>query len=100
METDPRARISALRKILEEGEAGTQEELRDALAKQGFDVTQSTVSRSLRKLSAVKMIDEQGRTVYRLPEELQAPPAETALGDLITDIADNGYMIVIHTSPG
>lgn len=97
-----RDRLHALRKLLEEGGASTQDELREALEKQGFEVTQSTISRTLRKLSAIKATDETGRTVYRLPSDEPAlpPPAQAALADLITSIESNGAMIVIQTSPG
>ncbi len=94
-------RLIALRKLLESREAGTQEELCDGLGKQGFEVTQSTVSRALRKLGAVKAIDESGRTVYRLQEDAFAPPpVQTALSDLIQDVLTNDSIIVIRTSPG
>ena len=97
-----RDRMQALRRLLEEGEASTQDELRETLEKQGFEVTQSTVSRSLRKLNAIKTTDENGRTVYRLAstDAPLPPPAKAAIGDLILDIQSNGAMIVIHTPPG
>jgi transcriptional regulator of arginine metabolism len=100
--TTTRDRMQALRRLLEEGGASTQDELRSNLEKQGFEVTQSTISRSLRKLSAIKATDESGRTVYRLPSDEPAlpPPAQAALGDLVISIENNGALIVIQTSPG
>jgi hypothetical protein len=50
----PTTRLNALRGLLENGEASTQEELREELEKLGYDVTQSTISRSLKKLGALK----------------------------------------------
>lgn len=95
-------RLQALRKLLEEGEATTQDELREALERQGFEITQSTVSRSLRKLSAIKATDESGRTVYRLPsgERPLLSPTQTTIEDLVLEIQSNGALIVIHTTPG
>ncbi len=97
----PISKVSALRKILESRAAGTQDELREQLGKLGFEVTQSTVSRTLRKLGAVKSTDERGRTVYRLPAEvLQPPPAASAVAELVTDMVTNGSIIVLRTPPG
>lgn len=94
-------RLDALRKLLGQGELSTQEELVEKLDKLGFSVTQSTISRDLRKLGAVKAIDPDGRTVYRLQgTEAEAPVLGTQLRDLVLDIRTNGSMIVIHTTTG
>lgn len=42
----------------------TQEELTDHLEKEGFAVTQATVSRDIRELKLTKMTDEAGRQKY------------------------------------
>lgn len=93
-------RLQALRRLLAKEEASTQDELREELEKLDFEVNQSTISRDLRKLGAVKIIDPSGRTVYRLAEEMAAVRTPTGLGALITDIEHNGVMVVVHTSPG
>ncbi len=99
---EPKARLSALRRLLETGESSTQDELREQLEAQGFEVTQSTISRSLRKLGAVKGVDEDGRTVYRLagPEPLLPPTVQTSISDLILSITNNGSIVVLKTPPG
>jgi transcriptional regulator of arginine metabolism len=95
------SRIEALRKLLSQGKLSTQDELREELESLSFKVTQSTISRDLRRLGAVKAVDPQGRTVYRLPEEASMPVAATAsLRDLIIDIRTNGSIVVLHTTPG
>ncbi len=99
-ESDPKARLDALRELLKQGTLSTQDELREKLEKQSFRVTQSTVSRDLRKLGAVKAIDPDGRTLYRLPEEDGAISLRAPLSDLVHDVQSNQSMIVIHTSPG
>lgn len=99
--SDPKTRLEALRKLLEQGTLSTQDELRDKLERLDFAVTQSTVSRDLRKLGAIKATDPNGRTVYRLPDETSAPVATTAsLRDLVIDIRTNGSIIAIRTTPG
>lgn len=99
--TDARARLKALRQLLAEGEISTQEELVEELARQKFEVTQSTISRDLRKIGAIKVFDPAGRIVYRLPDETLIPAAPTGgLKGLLLDITHNGFMIVLHTTPG
>ncbi|MCC6138875.1 MAG: arginine repressor [Bdellovibrionaceae bacterium] len=99
--TSTQSRIDALFKILKKGDLGTQEEFVDELRSQKFNVTQSTVSRDLRRLGAIKVIDSARGTVYRLPQELEKPLAPSAnFKDHIVDINHNGHMIVIHTIPG
>lgn len=95
-------RVNALRKLLEDGEISTQEELVEELRSQGFVVTQSTISRDLSRLNAMKTRDSNGRIVYRLPDDIPtaAPIPVTALKGLVTSVEHNGYLIVIHTSPG
>lgn len=97
---DAKKRLEALRELLTSAELSTQEELRTKLEKQDFDVTQSTISRDLRKLGAIRTVDTQGNTVYRLPDEVEPPVAPTSLNDLITEITTNGSLIVIHTPVG
>jgi transcriptional regulator of arginine metabolism len=97
---DGRTRLGALRRLLDEGSLSTQDELREKLEKHGYPVTQSTISRDLRKLGAVKAIDAEGRTVYRLPDDNAAPVTSSSLQDLVLDIQHNGSTIVIHTAAG
>lgn len=94
-------RFTILRKILESGKNSTQEEIRDMLEAKGHDVNQSTISRDLRKLGAIKGTDQKGRTVYRLSESApETSFASQSLGDLIINILNNDSMIVIQTTPG
>ncbi len=82
MITSPSQRLDALKKLLSQGEMSTQEELVEKLEKFHFQVTQSTVSRDLRKLGAMKTIDPNGRTVYRLSDSAEAPILSRSLKDL------------------
>jgi transcriptional regulator of arginine metabolism len=98
--SDTRTRLQALRRLLQNEEASTQEELREALENMDFAVTQSTVSRDLRRLGAVKITDAQGQATYRLPPDPPSGPFIEGLGDLILNVAHNGAMIVLNTTPG
>ena len=92
--------LELLRDILAKKGAGTQEELREELEKLGFEVNQSTISRNLRKLSAVKIFNPTGEAFYKLPEEEIMPTVESSVSDLVTEIVHNDSLVVIHTSPG
>lgn len=46
----------------------TQDELLEYLKKEGFDVTQSTVSRDIKKLRLTKSLDSNGKYSYQVPQ--------------------------------
>lgn len=95
-----KTRLEFLRQVLADGDLSTQEELVEKLEKNHFSVTQSTVSRDLRKLGAIRAIDGKGRTVYRLPEEMFVPVKSSSLNEMVTSIQSNTSLIVIRTHPG
>jgi transcriptional regulator of arginine metabolism len=91
--------LTAIQDLLQKDVAGTQEDIRQALRKQGIDVNQAMISRVLHKLGAIKM-NEGGRTVYRLPAELITVTSKSLLSQLILGIANSETLIVIQTMPG
>ena len=94
-------RLNSLKRLLSEGKNSTQEGLRDALSDEGYEVTQSTISRDLRRLEAIKAIDSEGRTVYRLATGVvETSLVAQSMRDMIISINHNNFMIVIQTSPG
>ncbi len=98
--TDTQERLAVLKSLIREGEASTQEELCEALRKKKFDVTQSTVSRDLRRIGAMKTTNAEGEVVYVLPDDVIRSRVQTPLDGLLTEIVANESMIVIHTTPG
>lgn len=101
--TDSKLRLHALRELLLEGKLSTQDELREELERRDFSVTQSTISRDLKRIGAIKTTDSQGRTVYRLSDDLSPPvpaPVANSLRDLVAAIKSNGNIIVLNTTPG
>lgn len=90
--------VEAVKKLLANGHATTQENIRQSLAEQGIVVNQSKISRLLRKLGAVKMFNQQ-EAVYSLPLE-PLLPSHSPLGQLVLDIVANETMLVIRTNPG
>ena len=92
--------IEALRQILQNKAVGTQEALKKELLSQGFDVNQSKLSRLLRKLGAIKVLNQQGEKVYHVPTVEAAVPKDSALAHLVLEICHNETTLLIKTHPG
>jgi transcriptional regulator of arginine metabolism len=92
--------LEAIKKLLANGHNTTQEAIRLSLAKQGIAVNQSKISRLLRKLGAVKKIDQQKKAFYSLPLEPPPPLQNSSLGQLVLDTTANETLIVVRTNPG
>jgi transcriptional regulator of arginine metabolism len=92
--------LEDLKKLLIEGSASTQEDIKQHLTKLGFEVNQAKISRLLRKLGAIKISNERGQVVYCLPKEPAPPQTKSLLSNLVISIECNESLIVIHTSPG
>lgn len=96
------ARREVIRRLLRSQLVGTQEELRGLLKREGYDVTQATLSRDLGRLRARRVQLAQGGTAYELDEaKLGAPPdALRALAPMVADIEDGDALVVLRTTPG
>lgn len=99
-------RLDALKRLLSQGRASTQDELREALESQEFVVTQSTISRDLRRLGAIKAMTTAGQTIYRLATDTLtainsinqgANQTPQTFREMVLDIKTNGATIVIIT---
>ena len=62
-------RLDTLRMIISSREMGSQEELLQALQKEGFSLTQATLSRDLKQLKVAKAASMNGNYVYVLPSQ-------------------------------
>jgi transcriptional regulator of arginine metabolism len=96
------ARQEAIRRIIRTRSVSTQEELGQLLAREGFGVTQATLSRDLARLGAMRVSLPEGGTVYGL-EEAPPPASESwlkELGDMILTVDDNALLVVLRTRPG
>lgn len=95
-----------LRDILLQGNARTQAEIQQELEKQGIPCSQPKISRLLHQIGAVKIIDSQGKTQYRLPHEagliheLTSPQEKALIQQWILDVTANETLIILHTTPG
>ena len=95
------ARRTRLVEMLSDGFAGTQDEIVTRLAKAGFKVTQTTVSRDLEDIGAIRRHDND-RIVYALPDR-NGPPVgfgRRVFAELILDAQASGNMVVVRTYPG
>lgn len=87
----------------------SQEQLRTALAEEGFTVTQATLSRDLLELGAVKVPDGDGRGAYAVVIEQSPDRPETAveatrlsraLHELAVSVDHSLNIVVVRTPPG
>ncbi len=62
-------RLEAVKMLISSKELGSQEEVLKALAKEGFNVTQATLSRDMKQLKVAKASTINGKYVYVLPNE-------------------------------
>ncbi len=84
-------RLDALTALLKKGGLKSQDEIQAALAAAGYETTQSSVSRDLKRLAVVKVDGE-----YRLPELSVAGEDRVRVDALLA--GDN--LIVLRTGPG
>ncbi len=94
---DQSERRDAIRQLLLKGSARTQQSLVDALLNQGHVATQSSVSRDLRELGAVKTANG-----YELPAEDETAETQMAeVATLLRNIRPAGpHLLVIRTAIG
>lgn len=92
-----------IREIITNNDIETQDELVETLKKQGYNVTQATVSRDIKELHLVKVPMADGRYKYSLPADQRFNPLQKlkrALIDAFVKIDSAGYLIVMKTLPG
>ena len=100
-------RLEALRLIISSQQMGSQEELLNALQKEGFQLTQATLSRDLKQLKVAKAATMSGNYVYVLPNEsmykrVSNPTSAREMMQIpgFISISYSGNMGIIKTRPG
>lgn len=81
----------------------TQEELLEHLKEEGFDVTQSTVSRDIKKLRLTKALDQNGKYRYQAPSQKLNNAKNGFLSLIDTSVVSVDYamnMVVVKTYAG
>ena len=103
------SRLDAIRLILSTQDISSQDELLKELAKEGFKLTQATLSRDLHQLRVVKTVVAEGRYKYQLPRQQKYRHNESD-GDIhpitsqqeangFLSIRFSGNIAVIRTKP-
>ena len=92
-------------KLLEDQPVTSQAQLVALLADQGVEATQTTVSRDLDDLGAIKVRLPGGETAYALPElpVHQIAPEDhlrRVLGEWVVEVAHSANIVVLRTPPG
>ena len=100
-------RLEALRLIISSQQLGSQDELLTALQKEGFKLTQATLSRDLKQLKVAKAASMSGNYVYVLPNETMYKRVSTpnSIREMMkvpgfVSINCSGNMGIIKTRPG
>ncbi|SET17865.1 arginine repressor [Prevotella sp. kh1p2] len=100
-------RMEALKMLISSKEMGSQDEVLKELAKEGFTLTQATLSRDMKQLKVAKAASMNGKYVYVLPNETmykRVSKPQTATEMLrspgFVSVNFSGNMCVIKTRPG
>lgn len=100
-------RMDAIKMIISSQEIGSQDELLQALAREGFELTQATLSRDLKQLKVAKASSMNGKYVYVLPNDImykRANGEQTAAEMLkhsgFISLHFSANIAVIRTRPG
>lgn len=96
-------RQALIREIVEAQSIQTQEELAEALRVRGVVATQATVSRDIREMHLLKVLDENGGYRYATMERNDTGVNDRLirmLSDSVVEINSANNLIVIHTLPG
>lgn len=99
-------RLDAIKMIISSKEIGSQDELLQELAQEGFELTQATLSRDLKQLKVAKAASMNGKYVYVLPNDIMYKRAgEQSAGEMLLNngfvsLQFSGNLAVIKTRPG
>jgi transcriptional regulator of arginine metabolism len=94
-----------IRKVIQNGNVHSQDELLVELKGMGFDLTQATLSRDLKEMQVAKMPHPAKGYVYVMPEgeKTITAPAKSHinyLADGFRDLRFSGNLAVLRTQPG
>jgi transcriptional regulator of arginine metabolism len=88
-------------RIVRERRIESQDELREALADDGFVVTQATLSRDIRELGLAKLADPHGGSFYTHPHRSAVrPELGHVLPTLLVSLDGVGPFLVLKTASG
>jgi len=98
------ARQRKIQEIIENQNIETQSELTEVLRKQGFEVTQATVSRDIKELGLIKIPTGFNSGKYSIPGKITLvnlhERTKRLFRDNVTNIDFSENLIIIRTLPG
>lgn len=104
---DKNKRLDAIKVIISSKEVGCQEDLLKELQREGFNLTQATLSRDLKQLKVAKAASMNGNYVYVLPNNtlykrsVEATPVNDMMKETgFLSITFSQNIAVIKTKPG
>ena len=96
-------RHTKILEIINSKEIETQEELAEELKREGFDVTQATVSRDIKNLKLIKVQSKAGKSKYvvsNLEEKNIIDRLSNILANTVLSVENVDKMLVIKTITG
>lgn len=101
---DKRRRRDIIRELIASDPPANQRELVARLTARGIEADQSTVSRDLREMGAVRLPGREGGLVYGFPGVGNSPRGEDELRrgmrEYVIAIEASGNMVILRTAPG
>lgn len=97
------SRHAKILEIIEKYEIETQEELAEYLKRNGFNVTQATVSRDIKELRLIKVLTKNGRYKYAAIKQQESVISDRLIKifkDSVLSIDHSGNIIVLKTLSG
>ena len=97
-----KTRLQTIRRIVSRNSLENQEDLLAALRAEGFDSTQTTLSRDLKQLRISKVRVRNGHSIYALPREgqFESMPTIEEINQMRWRLNFSGNLMVVHTPPG
>ena len=96
-------RLKAIRRTITTEKIGSQDTLLGYLQKEGFTVTQATLSRDLKVLKVGKISDGQGAYIYSLPDDNNREAEYAYIQDFLKgyiSIDWSGNIVIVKTYSG
>lgn len=98
------ARQQKILELIEKYDIDTQDTLIKKLSEQGYNVTQTTISRDIKQLNLVKGVTAKGCYKYIVPtaavKENNVPILNSAITDSVIKIEAAENIVVVKTFPG
>ena len=95
-------RQAAIVRLVRRDRVESQEQLRELLGAEGFEVTQATLSRDIRELGLAKVSDPDGGSFYSASPTGDAvhPPLAQLVQTLLLTVEGVGALVVLRTTAG